>query len=145
MLSPPIYYAILTIVCLFAFWQGRADERAAAAICVLATVASNLVYQPTKSSYAGVEVGVFAVDTLTLVGFTLIALRSERFWPLWLAGLQLTTVFSHLLKAIQLDLMPQAYAAAARFWAYPIFLIIVVGTWRAGRRRLSERRQAALA
>jgi hypothetical protein len=85
------------------------------------------------------------VDTLTFVGFTLIALRSERFWPLWLAGLQLTTVFSHLLKAIQLDLMPQAYAAAARFWVYPIFMIIVVGTWRASRRRMSERRQAALA
>ncbi len=31
--------------------------------------------------------------------------------------------------------MPQAYAAAARFWVYPIFLIIVVGTWRSYRRR----------
>ena len=63
------------------------------------------------------------------------------FWPLWLAGFQLTTVFSHLLKAVQLDLMPQAYAAAARFWAYPIFLIIVVGTWRSYRRRAENKRQ----
>jgi hypothetical protein len=145
MLSPPVYYTILALVCLFALWRGRTDERAAASICILATLASNIVYEPTRSSYAGVEVGVFMVDTLTFVGFTLIALRSERFWPLWLAGLQLTTVFSHLLKAIQLDLMPQAYAAAARFWVYPIFMIIVVGTWRASRRRMSERRQAALA
>jgi hypothetical protein len=44
-------------------------------------------------------------------------------------------VIAHALKAIELDLMPQAYAAAARFWVYPIFLIIFVGTWRSSRRR----------
>ena len=26
-------------------------------------------------------------------------MRSERFWPLWIAGLQLTTIFGHLMKA----------------------------------------------
>ena len=138
MLSPPIYYTILFLVSAFAFWCGRTDERAAAAICVLATFASNIVYDP-HGAYAGVEVGVFIVDAATFVGFAFIALRSERFWPLWLAGLQLTTVFSHLMKAIQLDLMPQAYAAAARFWVYPIFLIIIVGTWRHHHRALRDR------
>jgi len=144
MLSPPIYYTILFLVTAFAFWRGRTDERVAAAICVLATFASNIVYEP-RGAYAGVEIGVFLVDAATFAGFALIALRSERFWPLWLAGFQLTTVFSHLLKAIQLDLMPQAYAAAARFWVYPIFLIIVVGTWRSYRRRTESKRQPASA
>lgn len=144
MLSPPIYYTILFLVSAFAFWCGRTDERVAAAICVLATFASNIVYEP-RGAYAGVEIGVFLVDAATFAGFALIALRSERFWPLWLAGFQLTTVFSHLLKAIELDLMPQAYAAAARFWVYPIFLIIVVGTWRSYRRRAESKRQLASA
>lgn len=144
MLSPPIYYTILFLVSAFALWCGRTDERVAAAICVLATFASNIVYEP-RGAYAGVEIGVFLVDAATFAGFALIALRSERFWPLWLAGFQLTTVFSHLLKAIQLDLMPQAYAAAARFWVYPIFLIIVVGTWRSYRRRAENKRQLASA
>jgi hypothetical protein len=142
MLSPPVYYTILFLVSAFAFWRGRADERVAAAICIAATFASNAVYEP-RGAYAGVELGVFVVDAATFAGFAFIALRSERFWPLWLAGLQLTTVFAHILKAIQLDLMPQAYAAAARFWVYPIFLIIVVGTWRSHRRRMESRRQLA--
>ena len=143
MLSPPVYYTILALVSAFAFWRGRTDERAAAAICIVATFASNAVYDP-KGGYAGVELGVFLVDSATFAGFAFIALRSERFWPLWLAGLQLTTVFSHLMKAIQLDLMPQAYAAAARFWVYPIFLIILVGTWRGSRRRATEHHRGAL-
>jgi hypothetical protein len=58
---------------------------------------------------------------------------------LWVAGLQLTTTVSHALKAIEIDLMTQAYAAAARFWVYPIFLIMVVGTWRSHQRMLNER------
>jgi hypothetical protein len=133
MLSPLAYYAILFAVCAYAFLRGRTDERLAAATCIVATFATNLVYDPI-GSFAGVEVGVLIVDVATLAAFTYLALRSERFWPLWVAGLQLTTLVAHGLKAIDLDLMPQAYAAAARFWVYPIFLIIVVGTYRSHRR-----------
>jgi hypothetical protein len=133
MLSPLAYYAILFAVCAYAFLRGRTDERLAAATCIAATFATNLVYEPI-GSFAGVEVGVLIVDVATLAAFTYLALRSERFWPLWVAGLQLTTLVAHALKAIDLDLMPQAYAAAARFWVYPIFLIIVVGTYRSHQR-----------
>ncbi len=83
------------------------------------------------------------MDGLALAAFTALALRSERFWPLWVAGLQLTTLVAHLLKAVELDLMPHAYAAAARLWVYPIFLIIVVGTWRSHQRRSRNSRSIA--
>jgi hypothetical protein len=41
---------------------------------------------------------------------------------------------SHMLKAVDLALLPKAYAAAAVFWSYPILLIIVIGTWRTKRK-----------
>ena len=134
MLNPLIYLALLITVSAYAFLRGRAEERYAAAICILATLATRVVISPLANRYSGIELGVFLVDFLTLAGFVAIALRTERFWPLWVAGLQLTTLVAHLLKAIQLDLVPHAYAAAGRFWVYPIFLIIVVGTWRSHRR-----------
>lgn len=144
MLTPQTYYAILFLVSAYAFLRGRSDERIAVATCILATFATNFVYSPT-GSYVGVERGVLLVDLGALAAFTLLALRSDRFWPLWVAGLQLTTVIAHALKGVQLDLMPQAYAAAARFWVYPIFLIIVVGTFRSARRRATSRRALATA
>jgi hypothetical protein len=134
MLSPQVYYALLFFVSIYAFLRGSADERIAAATCILATCATNLVYSP-RGSYVDVGIGVLLVDIGALSAFTVIALRSDRFWPLWVAGLQLTTVVAHVLKSMQLDLMPQSYAAAARFWVYPIFLLIVVGTFRGARRR----------
>ena len=142
MLSPQAYYAILLMVSAYAFLRGRSDESIAAATCILATFATNIVYTPS-GSFVGVERGVMLVDVAALTAFTFLALRSDRFWPLWIAGLQLTTVIAHGLKAVQLDLMPQAYAAAARFWVYPIFMIIVVGTFRSARRRATGNRPLA--
>ena len=133
MLSPLIYHLLLVLVSAYAFLRGRSDERIAAAICIAATIATRLVVSPASVRYSGVETGVLAVDFLALAGFLFIALRTDRFWPLWVAGLQLTTLVAHVLKAVQLDLLPYAYATAARFWVYPIFLIIVVGTWRSHR------------
>ncbi len=143
MLSPIIYHLLLVVVAAYAFLRGKSDERLAAAICVVATLATRLVLSPLASRYSGVETGVLIVDLLTLAGFTVIALRTDRFWPLWVAGLQLTTLVAHMLKAVQLELLPYAYATAARFWVYPIFLIIVIGTWRSHRRARCESRASA--
>lgn len=143
MLSPLVYHVLLVLVSAYAFLRGRSDERLAAAICIGATIATRLVLSPTASRYSGLETGVLVVDALAFAGFTAIALRTDRFWPLWVAGLQLTTLVAHALKAVQLDLLPYAYGAAARFWVYPIFLIIVVGTWRTHRRSRREERAAA--
>ncbi len=146
MLSPLTYFLVLFGVCAYAFLRGRADERIVAGICILASVASVIVGSRVASTaYSHVEAGILLVDLATLAGFTFVALRSERFWPLWVAGLQLTTLMSHAFKAGQIDLMPEAYAAAARLWVYPIFLIIVIGTWRGSRRRLAERTDTATA
>ena len=143
MLNPIIYHLLLVAVAAYAFLRGKSDERLAAAICVIATIATRLVLSPIANRYSGVELGVFLVDLMTLAGFVAIALRTDRFWPLWVAGLQLTTLVAHMLKAIQLDLLPHAYAAAGRFWVYPIFLIIVVGTWRSHQRARDESRRRA--
>ena len=51
---------------------------------------------------------------------------------------------AHVLKAVQFDLMPQAYAAAEKFWSYPILLILAVGTWRGHRRDKPGREQESI-
>jgi nicotinamide riboside transporter PnuC len=144
MLSPLTYFVVLALVCAYAFYRGQAESRIAAVICVVASIASVIVMSPLAGRYSGLESGVMLVDLGVLIGFTVIALRSERFWPLWVAGLQLTTIIAHLFKVADLDLIPHVYAAAARFWVYPIFLIIVIGTWRSHQRARQERDDLAL-
>lgn len=128
-----LYNALLFGACGYAWLRGRSDERIAAATCVVATFASFALV--TELRYSGVEFGVLAVDLATLAVFVAVALRSERFWPLWVSGLQLTASVAHLLKLIQPDLMPFAYAAAEAVWSYPILIILAVATWRVPRYR----------
>lgn len=137
-----IYWAVLLVACGYAFWRGRSDERAVAGVCLVASILSLLSLPAQQMRYSGVELGLLIVDGATLAAFVAIALKSSRYWPLWVAGLQLTTSFAHLLKAVQLDLLPYAYGAAARFWAYPILLILVVGTWRSHQRAAEVREPA---
>lgn len=141
---PAFYWTLLAVTCGYALWRGRTHERIIAIVCVAASIISTMVLSPLASRYAQVEGGELVVDGLVLATFVLVALRSDRFWPLWIAGLQLTSSSAHFLKSVQLDLMPEAYAAATRFWSYPILLILAIGTWRAHRRaaRLEEPRPA---
>jgi len=134
MFGPIIFGPLLLAVCIYAWLRGGTDERAVAATCLAGTVATIFVISPLRQRYAGVEEGLLLVDLAVLAGFITVALRSRRFWPLWVAGLQLTTSLGHILKGVDQDLLPRAYGAALQFWSYPILLILAVGTYRSHRR-----------
>lgn len=133
-MTPLLFRLLLAVVVIYALVRGHRDERMVAYICVLGALVSHLLVSPLSERYDDVELGVLAVDIGVLIGFVAVALRSERFWPLWVAGLQLTTVIGHALKGIQSDLLPHAYGAALQFWSIPILFILFFGTWRTARR-----------
>jgi len=135
-MSPIAYLLLLITSVAYALWRGRRDERLAAGICVAASVLTIFLITPLAVRYHSVERGEMLVDVAALVAFVVLALRSARFWPLWVAGLQLTSTSAHLLRLIDAQLIPAAYGAAERFWSYPILAILIIGTWR-GRRAIS--------
>lgn len=135
-----IYRVLMYGICAYALYRGKADARIVAAVFLVGNLATLLL---RSSTYSSVETSVFVIDVLAFVAFTYAALISDRFWPLWVAGLQLTTSMGHVFKLIDSHLLPLAYAAALRFWAYPILIILAVGTWRSHRRTLQERHSIA--
>jgi hypothetical protein len=142
-MSPILYIVLLASTCGYAFYRGGRYERLVAAVCILGTAATVAVNSPFNRLYVHVEAGALAVDLAVLVAFVIVALQSDRFWPLWVAGLQLTTSVAHFLKALDPHLVPQAYGLAVRFWSYPILIILAVGSWRAHRRLKAEREARA--
>jgi len=134
MFGPFVFIPLLLAVCIYAWVRGGADERVVAVTCLLGTAATLLVISPLRERYAGVELGLMLVDLAVLACFVMVALRSKRFWPLWAAGLQLTTMLGHLLKSVDPEVVPRAYGAALQSWSYPILLILAFGTFRAHRR-----------
>ena len=143
-MAPTVFRLLLALVVLYALVRGSRDERHVALICVVGAVVTTLALSPLAERFRGVERPVMLVDLAVFVGFLAVALRSERFWPLWVAGLQLTTIMGHALKGIDSSLLPRAYAAALNFWAYPIVIILAVGTWRSHRPRTQGRLRTAV-
>ena len=135
-----LFWAILLLACGYALWRGRSDERVVATACLLASLATRFAVSPLQVRYASIESGLLMIDLLLLLVFIWIALRSDRFWPLWVAGLQLTNSFSHLMKLVDFELLPRAYGAAAALWSYPILAVLAIGTWRSHQRGVEQRR-----
>jgi len=133
-MAPNVFRILLAIVALYALLRGRRDERIVCGILVIGVLATHLVISPVQHRFAGVESAVMLVDLMVFAGFLWVALESERFWPLWIAGLQLTTILGHMLKLMDTELFSRAYGAALVFWSYPIVLILALGTWRSQRR-----------
>jgi len=129
---------MLALCCGYALWRGRGDERVAAAVCIAASLVTHFIVGPKLGGFYSFETGVLAVDLATFAAFVSVALSSSRFWPRWIAGLQLTTLLAHGFQLVSADLIPLAYAAAGRFWSYPILIIIAVGAWRHHRRSRRE-------
>jgi len=133
-MAPTAFRLILVLVALYAFLRGGRDEQRVGVICLIGTFATQFVLSPLNQRFEGIEERALAVDVAVFAGFLAVALRSNRFWPLWVAGLQLTTIMGHFLKGVDSALLPRAYGAALTFWAYPIVIILAIGTWRSHRR-----------
>ena len=139
-----LYNLLLFGACGYALWRGKVDARIVAIAFFVGNFATFALRSQYSGGYSSVELGIFVVDSACLLAFTYAALISDRFWPLWVSGLQLTTSFGHILKAVDSQLVPLAYAASLRFWGYPILIILAVGVWR-GQRRLRREGRSALA
>ena len=118
--------------CGVAFRWGGTDERIASLAFIAATFASKLF---TESDYGHTENIVMTIDTLLLLALVVLALRSDRFWPMWAAAFQLIGTSVHLASMTETGDFKWAYAVGLIFWTYPVLIALIVGTWLEARHR----------
>lgn len=99
-------------------------------IFIVGFAMSVIAASPSDSRFAEPEVGIFIVDLIMLSAFVMLALHAERYWTLWVCSMQVIQVLSHIPKMIIPELLPQAYFVIAAIWAYPMLIVLAVGTYR---------------
>ena len=124
----------LLATALLAIYRGQKPERIAAAMMSVAFVVSALLPETTSSRFDRLYLELFKVDAGLFVGLLLLALVANRYWPMWLAALQLLTLGVHLVKVYDPTILPIVYARVSGEIGYPMLVLLVIGIGRAHRR-----------
>lgn len=111
----------------YASVNGGRTGKAGSAIFIAATILSSATAY-MNPGWVGISWGLLAVDSLCLLALLLLALTSNRYWPIWAMGLQLVAVATHLATLSVPEIVPKSYQALLSFWAIPILGVMVAGT-----------------
>lgn len=110
-------------------YKGGAPERVVSVIMLTATFATAALGMVPGVNFAKLELAIFVIDVVTLVALAGVALTAARLWPLLIAALQLVAIACHIAALLQVASLPWVYAFLLSVWAYPMLLILAIGTW----------------
>jgi hypothetical protein len=129
--------AMLILATVPALWRGGWPERTAAVAMIAAWFGSGLVQNGMQ--LWGVQIGVMLVD-LALLGLLLvIALTSNRWWPMWASGFHGMGVLLHIAVLLDPKVWGRAYFIAGTVFSVLTLLALFVGAIREPRRRAPAR------
>jgi len=121
----------LILCCGLALWRGRRVERIAGVAMILAWFATPLVQNAHQTF--GPQTGEVVVDVLLLLVLLILALTSDRWWPMAAAAFQGVTALTHLAAAIDTQIVPRAYYVAGSLLSYLTMAALLVGAVNARR------------
>ena len=137
------FYSALLLCVAYASVNGGRTGKAGSAIFILATLLSEAAVR-MNPDWAGTSLGLFAVDAGCLLALLILALMSNRFWPIWALGFQTAAVATHLATLSIPDAVPKSLQALLSFWTIPILWVMVAGTHKDLQYKLGlERRSRA--
>jgi len=124
------FLALMVAVCFYSAIRGGQPERRAVMIFVLGTILTVIAASSSENRFAQPEVGILITDLAMLSAFVMLALNAERYWTIWICSMQIIQVLSHIPKMLIPELLPQAYFVIAAIWAYPMLIVLTIGTYR---------------
>lgn len=127
--------AIVALLFLLALVRGGAPEKWCASILFAAIILAR-VHEVLTAGIAGTwNVGGFAtdelayllIDLLTFAALGAVALQANRIYPLWMAGVQLTALLTHIAERTTDVIAPLAYAILNLSTFYLAILLLAGG------------------
>lgn len=125
-----IFYLLQVLASGYAVARGGAPERIVGAGLLVAACASTGLNSGLPVRYLAVEVPILVVDLMLLALLLAVALRADRFWPLWVAALHGLGIGAHLVREFDSGVDRLVYGILLASWSYPIILLLWLGTLR---------------
>lgn len=132
-----VFNVLLSAVVVYAAWRGGKPERWTAAMIAAGAAATYCVSTIGIFRYVEVEWRHATVDAVLMIGLLVIVARADRFWPIYAAAFHVVALASHGVRAIDATILPGIYYRVTAWSAYPILIILALGTFRHRRRLLA--------
>jgi xanthine/uracil permease len=133
-----IFLAILVSATAYVLVKGSREAKAALAILLAAyvgTVFIMVAFEDGTANWSDPQPWIAVLDATAFVLLVRIALRSDRFWPMPVAALQVIPALTPIIVAVGEDLARQAIGITQGLWSYLQLAILIGATWRHNRRR----------
>ncbi len=125
-----VFYALLGLCTGYALLAGGAPERIVALLFLGATALMPFVLSGPLGRYSYVEVGALIVDAVMYVALLAVALRAERYWPIWMSAMQGVQLLGHGIGLLGFPLLNLSYAIIDHMICYPMMLLLIIGVRR---------------
>ncbi len=120
-----------------AYWRGGWPERAVAVINLIGILVTPLIQE--RPFVAHLQLNILLADLCVLIGFLVVALKSDRWWPLFATAAALMTVLTDLAYG-WVHLSHRLALSGEVLWSYVSLFALAAGIaeveWR--RRRLHQ-------
>ncbi|RXD05548.1 hypothetical protein EQZ23_10845 [Sphingomonas sp. UV9] len=121
----------------FAIRRGGAPERMVGWMLIVAAITSLAIGIPANA-FRGLSLPHFTIDILLFGGLLVVAARANRFWPYWMAALELLAIGVHGARMVDPSLVPIVYSRMIGQVAYPMCAVLALGTYHYIRRTRLE-------
>lgn len=118
------FWLLVVLTSLAAWRRGGRIERGVAGSYLAAALATAALRLPGTSEYANLNVGVFLIDLMLLMGLVWTALKHAQWWLIASAALQLVTVLGHVAMFDAQRTGPFSYFAAVVGSSYPSQIVL---------------------
>ncbi len=125
MLLNIVFTLLMIAACLPALaWGGWEGRR----ICSMFVVAALATYFGTTALKQVITLpdATIVVDAVLLVGLAHVALRTDRYWPLWICAFHMLSVLSFLAWQFAPN-SPLLFKAVSAIWSIPQLIVLCVG------------------
>lgn len=143
MLQGRLYYVLLVLCWMYALLKGGVPERVGVTVVAMGSILTVAMLPAWAGRYGSLEVGVALIDVACLFVFALLALRANRFWPIWVSAIIGVSMLGHLARWYAgPDVGAWAYGVSLTIWSYPMLGFIAIGTFN-HQRRMAQGRPAS--
>jgi len=130
-----LFWSLCLSACAYALMLGGWEGRWTTITIILASLATLIANHWLRTYWfdlfwVDTNIAVLAIDLMTFAAMYVIAARSGRWWPIWVAAFQLNSVVAHLATVISPAFTALVYQGYEGLWAIPGQLVMVFGIYR---------------